>query len=46
MADQRRAILQIESLRKQKLQMLSDLTGSGLPRNEQEKVRNILDEIP
>lgn len=45
-ADQRRAIQQIESLRKEKQQILSGLTGSGLSRNEQAKVRNILNEIP
>lgn len=45
-ADQRRAIQQIESLRKEKQKMLSGLKGSGLSRNERDKVRKILDEIP
>ena len=45
-ADQRRAMVEIAKLKEQKQQMLEDLTGSGLKRDDQDVIRKLLDQIP
>lgn len=46
MVEKRHAIKEIVKLKEQKQQMLGDLAGSGLMRDDQQAIRKILDQIP